>query len=148
MGKVLQKDFPWYSCSYSILWRRSLQPSTHWTERASYSIYLRYNKIPNRTPTLLSHYTYLRSTCRLILLLLFCFMSAQNSQRKYAVLQTTYIKLVGHSLKPSHRRHVFSYRPKINPLKTKRISFVQELRAYSAVNTLHVGYKNQSLNAV
>jgi hypothetical protein len=34
----------------------------------------------------------------------------------------------------------------INPLKTKRICFIQGLSAYRAVNTLHFGYKNQSLN--
>jgi hypothetical protein len=28
-----------------------------------------------------------------------------------------------------------------NPLKTERISFIQGLSAYSAVNTLHFGYK-------
>jgi hypothetical protein len=35
-----------------------------------------------------------------------------------------------------------------NPLKTKRISFIQGLSAYRAVNTLHFGYKNQSLNVL
>jgi hypothetical protein len=33
-----------------------------------------------------------------------------------------------------------------NTLKTKRICFIEGLSAYRAVNTLHVGYKNQSLN--
>jgi hypothetical protein len=33
-----------------------------------------------------------------------------------------------------------------NPLKTKRICY--GLSAYRAVNTLHFGYKNQSLNVV
>jgi hypothetical protein len=36
----------------------------------------------------------------------------------------------------------------INPLKTKRIRFIQGLSAYRAVNTLHFGYKNQSLNVL
>jgi hypothetical protein len=36
----------------------------------------------------------------------------------------------------------------INPLKTKRVCFIQGLRAYRAVNTLHFGYKNQSLNVL
>jgi hypothetical protein len=36
----------------------------------------------------------------------------------------------------------------INPLKTKRICFIQALSAYRAVNTLHFGYKNQSLNVL
>jgi hypothetical protein len=36
----------------------------------------------------------------------------------------------------------------INPLKTKRICFIQGLSAYRAVNTLHIGYKNQSLNVL
>jgi hypothetical protein len=36
----------------------------------------------------------------------------------------------------------------INPLKTKRICFIQGLNAYRAVNTLHFGYKNQSLNVL
>jgi hypothetical protein len=36
----------------------------------------------------------------------------------------------------------------INPLKTKLICFIQELSAYHAVNTLHFGYKNQSLNVL
>jgi hypothetical protein len=36
----------------------------------------------------------------------------------------------------------------INPLKTKRICFIQGLSAYRAVNTLHFGYKNQSLNVL
>jgi hypothetical protein len=35
-----------------------------------------------------------------------------------------------------------------NPLKTKRICFLEELSAYRAVNTLHFGYKNQSLNVL
>jgi hypothetical protein len=36
----------------------------------------------------------------------------------------------------------------INPLKTKRICFILGLSAYRAVNTLHFGYKNQSLNVL
>jgi hypothetical protein len=36
----------------------------------------------------------------------------------------------------------------INPVKTKRICFIQGLSAYRAVNTLHFGYKNQSLNVL
>jgi hypothetical protein len=36
----------------------------------------------------------------------------------------------------------------INPLKTKRICFILGLSAYRAVNTLHLGYKNQSLNVL
>jgi hypothetical protein len=36
----------------------------------------------------------------------------------------------------------------INALKTKRICFIQGLSAYRAVNTLHLGYKNQSLNVL
>jgi hypothetical protein len=35
-----------------------------------------------------------------------------------------------------------------NPLKMKRIGFIQGLSAYRAVNTLHFGYKNQSLNVL
>jgi hypothetical protein len=35
-----------------------------------------------------------------------------------------------------------------NPLKTKRICFIYGLSAYRAVNTLHLGYKNQSLNVL
>jgi hypothetical protein len=36
----------------------------------------------------------------------------------------------------------------INPLKTKRICFTQGLSAYRAVNTLHFGYKTQSLDVL
>jgi hypothetical protein len=36
----------------------------------------------------------------------------------------------------------------INPLKTKCICFIQGLSAYRAVNTLHFGYKNQSVNVL
>jgi hypothetical protein len=36
----------------------------------------------------------------------------------------------------------------INPLNTKRICFIERLSAYRAVNTLHFGYKNQSLNVL
>jgi hypothetical protein len=36
----------------------------------------------------------------------------------------------------------------INPLKTKRICFMYGLSAYRAVNTLHFGYENQSLNVL
>jgi hypothetical protein len=36
----------------------------------------------------------------------------------------------------------------INPLKTKTVCFIQGLCPYRTVNTLHLGYKNQSLNAV
>jgi hypothetical protein len=35
-----------------------------------------------------------------------------------------------------------------NPLKTERVCFMQGLSAYRAVNTLHFGYKNQSLNVL
>jgi hypothetical protein len=35
-----------------------------------------------------------------------------------------------------------------NPSKTKRICFIQGLSAYRAVNALHFGYKNQSLNVL
>jgi hypothetical protein len=35
-----------------------------------------------------------------------------------------------------------------NPLKTKRVCFIYGLSAYRAVNTLHFGYKNQSLNVL
>jgi hypothetical protein len=35
-----------------------------------------------------------------------------------------------------------------NPLKTTRICFIEGLSAYRAVNTLHFGYKNQSLNVL
>jgi hypothetical protein len=34
----------------------------------------------------------------------------------------------------------------LNPLKTKCICFIKGLSAYRTVNTLHFGYKNQSLN--
>jgi hypothetical protein len=36
----------------------------------------------------------------------------------------------------------------VSPLKTKRICFIQGLSEYRAVNTLHFGYKNQSLNVL
>jgi hypothetical protein len=36
----------------------------------------------------------------------------------------------------------------LNPLKAKRVCFIQGLSAYRAVNTLHFGYKNQSLNVL
>jgi hypothetical protein len=36
----------------------------------------------------------------------------------------------------------------INPLKAKRICFMQGLSAYRSVNSLHFGYKNQSLNVL
>ena len=35
-----------------------------------------------------------------------------------------------------------------NPLKTNRICVIYGLSAYHAVNTLHHGYKNQSVNVV
>jgi hypothetical protein len=35
-----------------------------------------------------------------------------------------------------------------NPLKTTRICFIYGLSAYRAVNTLHFGYKNESLNVL
>jgi hypothetical protein len=52
---------------------------------------------------------------------------------------------------PSVRRAEFN--PKkpttnFNPLKTDFICFIQGLSAYRAVNTLHFGYKNQSLNVL
>jgi hypothetical protein len=37
---------------------------------------------------------------------------------------------------------------KINPLNKKSLCFIEGLSAYRAVNTLHFGYKNQSLNAL
>jgi hypothetical protein len=36
----------------------------------------------------------------------------------------------------------------INPLKSKRVCFIEGISAYRAVNTLHFGYKNQSLNVL
>jgi hypothetical protein len=36
----------------------------------------------------------------------------------------------------------------INPLKMKRICFIYGLSEYRAVNTLHFGYKNESLNVL
>jgi hypothetical protein len=36
----------------------------------------------------------------------------------------------------------------INPLQMKLICFIWGVRAYRAVNTLHFGYKNQSLNVL
>jgi hypothetical protein len=36
----------------------------------------------------------------------------------------------------------------INPLKTEPVCFIYGLSAYRAVNTLHFGYKNQSLNVL
>jgi hypothetical protein len=46
--------------------------------------------------------------------------------------------------------NAFTYSPHcvLNLLKTKRICFVEGLSAYRAVNTLHFGYKNQSLNVL
>jgi hypothetical protein len=38
--------------------------------------------------------------------------------------------------------------PNINPLKTKPICFIYGLSAYSAVNTFHLGDKNQFLDVV
>jgi cell division protein FtsW (lipid II flippase) len=37
---------------------------------------------------------------------------------------------------------------RVNRLKTKPISFILGLSAYRAVNTLHFGYKNPSLNVL
>jgi hypothetical protein len=34
----------------------------------------------------------------------------------------------------------------LNPLNTKRISFIEGVSAYRAVNTLHRGYKTQSVD--
>jgi hypothetical protein len=36
----------------------------------------------------------------------------------------------------------------INPLTTERIYFIKRFNAYRAVNTLHFGYKNQSINVL
>jgi hypothetical protein len=55
------------------------------------------------------------------------------------------------SASESSRLHCYSRHTAgalINPLKTKRIWFIQGLSAYRAVNTLHFGYKNQSLNVL
>ena len=35
-----------------------------------------------------------------------------------------------------------------NPLRTKRTRVIKGLSSYRAVNTLHFGYKNQSVNDV
>ena len=37
---------------------------------------------------------------------------------------------------------------KLNPLNTKRRLLYLKIQAYRAVNTLRLGYKNQSVNAV
>jgi hypothetical protein len=44
--------------------------------------------------------------------------------------------------------YIYTVTPHINPLKMKRICFIYGLSAYRAVNTLHFGYKNQSLNVL
>jgi hypothetical protein len=36
----------------------------------------------------------------------------------------------------------------IKPLKTKRVCVTQGISPYSAINPLHLGYKNQTLNVV
>jgi hypothetical protein len=36
----------------------------------------------------------------------------------------------------------------LNPLKTKRVCIIEGVSPYRAVNTLHLGYKNQSVNVV
>jgi hypothetical protein len=41
-----------------------------------------------------------------------------------------------------------TFRVCLTLLKTKRICFISALSAYRAVNTLHFGYKNQSLNVL
>jgi len=35
-----------------------------------------------------------------------------------------------------------------NSLKTKRICFIEDISPYRAVNTLHLGYKNQTVYVV
>jgi hypothetical protein len=54
------------------------------------------------------------------------------------------IKLLRNDLKPVVI--VYATRCNINLLKTKLTCFIYGLSAYRAVNTLHFGYKNQSLN--
>jgi hypothetical protein len=44
--------------------------------------------------------------------------------------------------------HLEKWKKDINPLKTEHICLIQGLSAYRAVNTLHFGYKNQSLNVL
>jgi hypothetical protein len=48
----------------------------------------------------------------------------------------------------SRRKREITVMHKFNPLKTKRICFIKGLSAYRAVNTLHFGYKNQSLDVL
>jgi hypothetical protein len=64
----------------------------------------------------------------------YCFYNSDSSQWVFCRIDTkiaVFIKLCS-----------------FNPLKTKRICFIQGLSAYRAVNTLHFGYKNQSLNVL
>jgi hypothetical protein len=45
-------------------------------------------------------------------------------------------------------RGLYNFKFVQNNLKTKRTCFIHGLSAYRAVNTLHFGYKNQSLNVL
>jgi hypothetical protein len=47
---------------------------------------------------------------------------------------------------PLHKKSYVG-RPRINPLKMKRICYISGCSAYHAVNTLRFSYKNQSLKA-
>jgi hypothetical protein len=51
-------------------------------------------------------------------------------------------------IRTKHINAMWASRRIFNPLKTKRICFIKGLSAYRAVNTLHFGYKNQSLNVL
>jgi hypothetical protein len=60
------------------------------------------------------------------------------------------LHVLGNTIAVSARKVLLSESPVqiYNHLKAKRICVIQGICAYRAVNTLHLGYKNQSFNAV
>jgi hypothetical protein len=63
-------------------------------------------------------------------------------QLSRCLVVSSYVRL--HLIRGYPSRCVYRF----NPLKTKRICFIEGLSAYRAVNTLHFGYKNQSLDVL
>jgi hypothetical protein len=71
---------------------------------------------------------------------------AERQQNRDSILGRDGYFFLNHSVQIGSESHPASFPINFNPLKTKRVYFVQGLSAYRAVNTLHFGYKNQSLN--
>jgi hypothetical protein len=67
---------------------------------------------------------------------------------RYRIHKSLALVLTTQQVNPVHALPSSFCKIHFNPLKTKRICFIQGLSPYRAVNTLRFDYKNQSLNVL